>query len=429
MRFFLFSVICCNIIYGTENAQVVGFKLYQSNKWDYSLIKNHKYDHLKNGLYTITNFNLGPLNLYNSMFFTTDSLQAINGSRKSIAGGFGYTNRAFIASVFKKNKLHNRILLGREYISIGNGLYDKLFFSNNCRPLDQFLWTYNYKNIYGSSGVINLETINNKNRFISLHTLGYKNDKFSILFGEAILFASEDHIASLRYINPVSIWLAELHNNISDDGNAFLYIGLKFKEPQSFSLWFDFLVDDYQLQIGNWGEKLEPNTFGIILGFEKIGWPFKNSINNFEYTLITNRTYQAQKPEEIFMSFEQPIGHHLGNDFDMIFLSFSEKKDVGKVQPNLSIAYMRDGANGIETPFDLPWENPDNLIDGSYKESVPTTPINYISQLELSAQLKLKEEFDINLGIQYYKHSNSTDLDGLNFIFRLQYEWNKIFKY
>ena len=74
-------------------------------------------------------------------------------------------------------------------------------------------------------------------------------------------------------------------------------------------------------------------------------------------------------------------------------------------------------------------ENPDNLIDGSYKESVPTTPINYISQLELSAQLKLKEEFDINLGIQYYKHSNSTDLDGLNFIFRLQYEWNKIFKY
>ena len=99
----------------------------------------------------------------------------------------------------------------------------------------------------------------------------------------------------------------------------------------------------------------EPNTFGIILGFEKIGWPFKNSINNFEYTLITNRTYQAQKPEEIFMSFEQPIGHHLGNDFDMIFLSFSEKKDVGKVQPNLSIAYMRDGANGIETPFDLPW--------------------------------------------------------------------------
>ena len=132
-----FITIFGNLIYVLQIIKNIGFKIYKSNKWDNAYVKNHQYDYLNNGLFTVADFNLGPINLFNSMFFTYDSLEAIKGAGNSIAGLYSYTNRSYISTQFENENLNSKILQRKEYLSIGNGLFDKLFISDNCEPLDQ----------------------------------------------------------------------------------------------------------------------------------------------------------------------------------------------------------------------------------------------------------------------------------------------------
>ena len=62
---------------GVPNKLLIDLISYYSNKWDNSLIKTHQYDYYNNGIYTFGDFSLGPFKLYNSMYFTTDSSEAL----------------------------------------------------------------------------------------------------------------------------------------------------------------------------------------------------------------------------------------------------------------------------------------------------------------------------------------------------------------
>ena len=429
IRSSIFIIIISSFAY-TSDIQKIGFIYYNSNKWKNAKIKTHNYDIYNNGLYTLAELNLGPLVIVNSMFATNDSLESLKGSVKSAAGIYGYTNRAFIKTEFFTKSVKNKVLFGREYFSIGYGKMDNLIFGNGSRPFDQTLWVTDYKNYSGSVGVIQLENMNNKKRFLTFHSGSLSNNKFSVTFAEAILYSGENRSLEWQYINPVLFWIPEMHNISTGEGNGFLYAGFKYLYSPSLSFWYEILIDDYRLVIKDWGGVPEPNEIGSMYGIEKTGWPYSSSDIVIEYTRITNRTYQTLTLEETYTHRGIPIGHYLGNDFDLVQFSFSNEIRNGKIKPLISLGYLRDGGNGLDTPFNRPWENSENLINGDYSEPFPTTPITFYYEAEFSSNIALGESSWINIGAFYQnKKIESESSSSLSIQFRIWLSLDKKFQY
>ena len=404
-----------------DNVQKFGFFLYNSNKWEHSVIKSLKNDFYNNGLYSMVELKLGSISMLNSMFVTTDSLESIKGGSRNIGGVYGYTNRAFMKMSVKTNNVNHNLLFGREYFSVGYGKMDKLFIGNSSRPFDQFLWEYKYKDIFGSSGFIQLENINKNKRYLTFHTFGFSNSKFSFTLAEAILYTGQDRSLELQYINPVLTWIPEMHNNTTGEGNGFIYAGIKYFYSVYISFWSEILIDDYQLLFKGQEGSGEPNALGLMLGSEVEGWPFLSSSIILEYTCVNNRTYQTQTPEEIYTHRGFPIGHYLGNDFDLLQFSFSNLLIKNKLKPYISLGYLRDGANGFQTPFDTVWED---------SEPFPTEPITYIAETEFGLEVTLFEKLWMSLGAFYQNQNfNSKSSSTLSYLFRIRFSMNKIFEY
>ena len=427
-KYLLFTLFIVSFIYSNEK-QSLGFIAYNSNKWNNSIVKSHNNDIYNNGLYSMAELNFGPFKIVNSMFATSDSLESLKGGSKKVKGIYGYTNRAFITTDFELENVKNNILFGREYLSIGHGKFGSLILSNGSRPFDQLLWSIKYKDFAGGLGGIQLENNNNIKRFLTYHTIGFKNDKFSMTFTEAIIYTGVGRSIEWQYINPVLFWTPEMVNNSTGDGNGLLFGSIKYNFNLSLSLWTELLVDDFQVNHESKGD-LEPNEIGFLSGVEKTGWPFVSSDLWLEYTRITNRTYQTPDVSETYTHRGFPIGHYLGNDFDMFQLYYSQVNMNGKLKPYISLAYLRNGANGLDTPFDTPWEDSTVTMETGYSEPFPTGPITYVTEMELAVDYHIRNNSMINGGLLYRRSTLQGETEEeFTFVLRLWLSLNKTFNY
>ena len=427
-KYLLVAFFIASFVYSNEK-QSFGFIAYNSNKWNSSIIKSHNNDIYNNGLYSMAELSFGPFKIVNSMFATSDSLESLKGGSKKVKGIYGYTNRAFITTDFELKNVKNNILFGREYLSIGHGKFGSLILSNGSRPFDQLLWSIKYKDFAGGLGGIQLENNNNIKRFLTYHTIGFKNDKFSMTFTEAIIYTGVGRSIEWQYINPVLFWTPEMVNNSTGDGNGLLFGSIKYNFNPSLSLWTELLVDDFQVNHESKGD-LEPNEIGFLGGVEKTGWPFVSSDLWLEYTRITNRTYQTLNSVETYTHRDFPIGHYLGNDFDMFQLYYSQENMAGKLKPYISLAYLRDGINGLDTPFDTPWEDDTVTMETGYFEPFPTSPTTYIIEMETGVEYNLSPKSFINISYFYQDNKKldiGTNSSALNV--RLLYYLGKSFTY
>ena len=97
----------------------------------------------------------------------------------------------------------------------------------------------------------------------------------------------------------------------------------------------------------------------------------------------------------------------------------------GNLKSNVIFSYLRDGANGLDTPYDMPWVNEENLIDNIYIERRPTRPINNNFQAEISIDLKVKKQSTINFGFIYDNDQSKP----ITFIVRTNFRWGKSVSY
>ncbi len=277
---------------------------------------------------------------------------------------------------------------------------------------------------------IQLENINGKKRFLSLHTLSWNyKDKLTLSFSEASLYTGENRGIEWQFFNPVIFWVPERENPSTGMANGFLYGGVKFYHTPSLSFWSEIVIDDYQINRDTKGD-LEPNEIGFIGGVEKTGWPFSSSDLWLEYTRLTNRTYQTPDLSETFTHRGFPIGHYLGNDFDMVQLYYSQTNLEGKLKPYISLAYLRDGANGLDTPFDFPWEDSTVTMATGYSEPFPTGPITYVAEMELAADYKFGSDSFINAGLFFQRKTLlGQTKNNFSFIIRLWFSLDKTFSY
>jgi len=413
---------------GVDSSQAGSLFLKASliyNTIENKLHVSHPSDIYGNGLLTTSTFIFKNYKIVNSMFGSLNEADAIRGNDAKFAGIYGYTHLAFVEY---SNKFID-VIYGRSFLVLGNGKFGNLFISNFSRPFDQLQVKYKYRSFALRSNMIQLESIDSSKRYLSLHTIGYKNKKLEVLAGESVLLAGENRSFELQYFNPLIFWLPEQVNQSTGSGNSMLFGSIKYTHSSSLSFWGELLIDDYQINNESKGD-LEPNEIGLLLGIEKTEWPLTSSDLWLEYTRITNRTYQTPDVSETYTHRGFPIGHYLGNDFDMFQLYYSQENMNGKLKPYISLAYLRDGANGLDTPFDTPWEDSTVTMVTGYSEPFPTGPIAYITEMELAADYKFRNDSFINAGLFYRRKTlQGKTVDEFSIILRLWLSLNKTFNY
>ena len=422
--FFILSAVICFInAQDSTIFQKVGLKLVHTKSYKDRIMQFQYSDIIGNGLYTTAEFHTSHLSLINSMYATTNKSAASKGGTKEVKGIYGYTNQAVLKLRFAVDQFQHQLILGRDYFDFGLGKNSTLFLSDQSRPFDQLRWQYEYKNISGGLTAIQLENIDNEKRYLTLHTFKYsKPAVVDVLFGEAILYSGINRSIELQYFNPFLFWMPEVMNNTTGDANGFLYVGLSLKMIPTWEFWGEILIDDFQINHESKGD-LEPNEIGLITGFSKSGFPFTTSHWFLEYTLITNRTYQTPQLSETYTHRGFPIGHYLGNDFDlwqlhyeqeissMIGITLIEQMKFENVNFYCDLAYLRDGTNGMDTPFDTPWEDSTVTMATGYSEPFPTRPITYIAELETGFDFYFQNGSYLNFGLFLQKQEFQDKVD------------------
>jgi len=180
---------------------------------------------------------------------------------------------------------------------------------------------------------------------------------FRLGVGDAVLMVGSPYW--LYLVNPVpplnaldvgfAIFNKDVHRTRNDNGTITLDFdwvplpGLRF--------YGELLVDDVQFV---WpvliSPELAPARWGAVLGFHWVGaladWDVR-----FEYTVVPNWTYAAVAGSTHWMARGLPLGHPVGNDFDLWHLRFSRVEPAGL---DVWVSYLRKG----EGRTDRFWSDP-----------------------------------------------------------------------
>ena len=99
----------------------------------------------------------------------------------------------------------------------GYGNSSKLFFSDYSRPFDQITLDLNFRKIYGKVSAINLDKMLDQNRYLYMHTLGFKSKRFDFTIGETILSTGLNESLNIKYLNPFNFWSWENTGSTTKD--------------------------------------------------------------------------------------------------------------------------------------------------------------------------------------------------------------------
>lgn len=380
------------------------------------------------GLYSWIKMDFKNMHYINEMCLSNNQQDMIRGSGKKVKNIYGFSNQGYVR-FFRKddNLIIHEFTFGRAYVDHGFSRFNKLLVSKWSRPFDQVSWKLKYKGITGNIVGAQLDPIENNNRYLSLHTIDFKlNENLIISFGESSIYAGKNRGIELQYFNPTLFWIPVRENQPNtNQANGFLYFGSKFS-LKNFSTWFEFLLDDYQID----RNIPEPTTYGYTLGFE-----LENPSNMLqdvylEYSRVANRTYQTHGEfgQENYVHRDYPIGHYLGNDFESILMLFFFRgyNPFGlKNEPALKLSIINRGANDLHTPWDNPWSDENNLQDGVFYEDFPSSPSKVIIEGEFLLRSLIGKNSYLEIGLKY----DSVESKNLILMGRYKIVLDKNFKY
>ena len=393
-----------------------GLYLNFKNKSKLESIYN-KSDLIGNGLVTHYTFKIPNIEIMNSMFFTYDSLEADRGFVRTIKNITMYTNQSFLKVYNQTENFKYSLKIGRDFYQIGHGINSALYASDYSRPFDQLSLSAEYGKIKGNFSVIELDTLYDHNRFVYFHSFDYKTDKFHLTIGESIISTGKRESVNIKYLNPFHFWSWENLGSTNKGLNAFLYTGLTWFPKPGLRLFSEVIIDDINFHTK---DAFYLNRYGYLVGLQKTQFPFQSSNFWFEYSNVLNQVYQSFHPTHIYNHRGYPIGHYLGNDFINARIHYSQIFKEGNIKLFIDFSYLIDGNNGLETPFDNPWENENGELIESYKPpSHPTPPISRWAEIEIGSEIRVRPLTYITITGQYNQSpltNNSSELRiGLRF--------------
>ena len=381
----------------TIDSHHFGVFLNYNSKSNLNIIQE-KSDLIGNGFLTNYKYSLSGFEIFNSMFFTNNYLEAKRGFVRTIKGVTMYTNQAYLKYFKSLDNINYFFKVGRDFLIEGYGNDSRIFFSDFSRPFDQISLKVARKNIIGKFAVISLDTLGSHNRYLYMHTLGYKSKNIKITLGEAVISSGINEPVNIKLLNPINFWSWENIGTTDRGLNALLYLGFSYTQKPTLRFYGEIIVDDI-----NFHQKKAYylNKYGYLFGFQKTSFPFSSSNIWFEFSNILNQVYQSYHPSHIYNHMNYPIGHHLGNDFINMRFHYSQIIESRINRVFFDFSHLMQGSNSLQTPFMNPWEDYNgNFIDSYKHPGYPTPPINYINDISFGFELSLKGQSFLILSLE-----------------------------
>ena len=153
-------------------------------------------------------------------------------------------------------------------------------------------------------------------RFIAGHKVSWiPNNKLLLGFGEHILYTGLNRTIELNYLNPIVPYVfyalegEEEKGELSDNDNLIMFSYGRFKIKPNFSIYFEFIVDEYQI------DKTEDNNaLGYKIGFDGRNNKFFSTTWFIEWTKIDQLTYTHPGQYTSWENNGHSIGFPYGND-------------------------------------------------------------------------------------------------------------------
>jgi|GEM_PF-1584240 len=194
------------------------------------------------------------------------------------------------------------------------------------------------------------------NRYFCAHRLDIAllEHKLILSLSEGILFARQDAMSALYYLNPVAIYrLAEYNAHyarkasgaywFNDDLYWEVGITLYLKDTK---LYFEWLLDDVGFVTDPYhpfiDDVLGAGPFAYILGVKRADILVDRTLWWLEYLRVNAYCYWHALPQNYFVCMGYPLAHRLGSDFDITSLTVVYHHSVW-LDIKLSISFTRKG--------------------------------------------------------------------------------------
>lgn len=266
-------------------------------------------------------------------------------------------------------------------------------------PYDNFFISFkkhgiNFEMFHGQLNSVQMLTDDQERirikRLIAGHRFLWRaTEKFSISFGEQIIYSGEKRSVEMVYLNPfIPFFTAgfniegEEHDITSygDNDNSFLFFHGRYNSAKHKSIYFEFIIDDFQIDNTNLD-----NQLAFTIGTEgKL-----NLKNDFFYAIewskIDRWTYIHGGQFTNWLHFNHPIGYLFGSDLSNVQIHFKyQLKQYLEIVANIN--HIRKGENSLFSQ----WNNG--------QEHISETEFNYVNVGTINIITKFND-YSINIGV------------------------------
>ena len=321
-----------------------------------------------------------------------------------------------------------------------------LLLSQDARPLDgltlryrlgrKLTFSYQLSRLDGFSADNPNDTVSVfVKRFYAAHRVDLRvHQSLRIGLFESVIFAGPGRGLELQFFNPLIVFHANQLNEDNND-NTFLGIDADWWPVAGVNVYGQFLIDDFQIENNTQGDQ-EPNELGWILGTHLVdqipGWDLR-----LQWDKVANRTYNQKLPRNRYLNQNRPLGHPLGNDFELYQVHLS-RWWAGSNFLRMSGLLRRSGEGSILAPWTEPWLQ----AAGDYSEPFPTGIVErqITARLEVQAMFPRSQNdhnrrsrfmFDASVGWTDFKNEGNTAgqdrsalFANLGFTFFFAGDWN-----
>ncbi len=236
-----------------------------------------------------------------------------------------FTARGYLSFDLIKNYVNAQF--GFDKNTTGNG-YRSMFlsdFSNSYTflKLNTKIWRINYRNIFAQGVAEHMVTSTGSagtekypKKFLASHHLSINiTDNINIGLFEAVMAGDSTQTFNISYMNPIIFYRALEHQDGSTD-NAMVGFDYKVNFARHFSVYGQFLLDEFKLDEIKSGEGWWANKWGLQTGLKYINvFGIKNLDGQIEYNIARPYLYQHQDIYTNYAHYSMPLGHIQGGNF------------------------------------------------------------------------------------------------------------------
>jgi len=332
-----------------------------------------------------------------------------------------FTARGYLS--FQATK-HINLQFGHDRFQVGNG-HRSLILSDNVPAylffkMDTKVWKIKYTNLFtqltadirGNAGGL-IANDRYPSKYMALHHLSLNvTKKLNIGLFESIIFSSDSVGNSaefdMQYLNPIIFYRAIEQQNGSPD-NALLGLDFKWLVAKRFSLYGQFVLDEFLLDNLKEGSGWWANKYAVQLGGEYID---AFGLDNFdlqgEVNITRPYTYSHSSVYGSYSNYRQSLAHPLGANFKE-FVGVARYQPIPRLNIKAKLIYADYGLDSANSNWggDILLQNNTREMDfgNEIGQGVATNMI--YGNLTLSYQWR--HNFFIDLSHTYRKIESELD--------------------